>query len=651
MRKIYVRNLPSQFLFRSNFHSKVPAKVPSKYWEKKENIEQFLYKLKGTLNLQTPDDWNSITTNQIISNGGSRLLKKYSIYEIKILGCPEGKLKFIHETNQKKPGYWEKQENINHFLNEMQNKLNLKTPSDWNSITIQQIQSLGGKMLLNKYSIFEIKCLGYPEGKEFYDKPKKPSNYWKKQENIDEFLNNLKNNLNLNTINDWNSITKKEIKEYGGIGLLNNYSLYDIKCMGFPDGKNRFSRRNNTFWSKEENILNFIEKLKKQLNLHTFDQWNSIDKENIKLLGGNELLKKLSLYEIKCLGFPEEKEKFIDPSLKKSSGYWDDKENIQIFITNVGEKLNLKTFDDWNNLKKKHIQDHGGIGLFKKHSMYDIKCLGFPEGKNRFKKPPNSSNYWNNKENIQNFIDKLKLNYQLHTPEDWNLLNQNQIISIGGRKLLQQFSIFDIKCLGCPEGKSFFFQQIKPPGYWDNEENVQNFIEQLKVKYDLKTSDDWKRISKTQIYENGGFGFITQFLKNDTLKKQIQLKYPDILNILSNTLRGRSSQRWLFLQIQKLFPGEEIVEDYFHSQIERQTGLKIQFDIYLVDRNIAIEYHGKHHYEDIPSGFAPLEMYQNRDVEKQNLCKQFGIQLIIIPYWWDNRMESLKQTIEEKIKI
>ena len=57
----------------------------------------------------------------------------------------------------------------------------------------------------------------------------------------------------------------------------------------------------------------------------------------------------------------------------------------------------------------------------------------------------------------------------------------------------------------------------------------------------------------------------------------------------------------------------------------------------------------KQHYEDIPALFAPLELYQFRDNEKEKLCKQFGIQLIVIPFWWDNNLESLKQKIFQRL--
>ncbi len=41
----------------------------------------------------------------------------------------------------------------------------------------------------------------------------------------------------------------------------------------------------------------------------------------------------------------------------------------------------------------------------------------------------------------------------------------------------------------------------------------------------------------------------------------------------------------------------------------------------------------------------PNEKVAKRDVEKQVFCRQSGVTLITIPYWWNRKMESLAKTI------
>ena len=575
-----------RYLSKSNDFSKPFKQLPG-YWDKRENISNFLKNIADKLNLKTPQDWNSITQNQIRTLGGNRLLNKLSIFEIKCLGCPEGKSKFLHETKRKSSGYWENKENINKFLSILKQKLDLKTPFDWNLIKQDQIRNYGGSRLLSKYSLFEIKNMACPEGKSLFENQpnRKLPGYWDNQENIIFFLDKLKKKLNLVTAEDWNSLSAKQIIENGGSSLIYKYSLFEIKCFGFPEGKNYFSK------PKKQNL---------DVN---------------------------------------------------------DTDTIKILLENIRNTYQLKTIDDWNTITCKQIKVlQGGAKLLNKYSLYQIKCLGFPDGKYMFNKPKKPSGYWDIQENIENFLEKFRIQHNLNNKEDWNSVTQNQITQFGGGTLFRKYSLYDIKCLGYPDGKGYFNLpiQYKSVDYWDRFDNIQNFINQLKMKLNLSNNEDWNRISKAQILHYGGWGFLSKLYNND-FSDDIKSKIPEISFIkVQNKTRsgkGRSSQRWLFLQIQQIYSKEEIVEDYYHSEISRLTGFPIQFDIYLVHKKIAIEYHGKQHYEDIPTGFAPLELYKARDEEKKKLCSKFGIKLIIIPYWWDNKLNSLRETIEKNLQM
>ena len=626
------------------------------YWNNKENIENFLIKLKQNLFLNTINDWNSITVNQIKENGGNGLLQKYSLYEIKCLGFPDGKLEFKKKRKENKPfGYWNKEENIKNFLNELKVKFNLKTEEDWKLLSSNHIKSNGGGKLLNLYSMNELRSIGYPKSKFLFLNPENSSKYWEKDENIQLFVLKLKEKLNLKTSNDWNLINYKQIQDLGGDKLLKKYSLYDIKVFGCPEGKFDFSKpkKSKKYWEIQSNVNEFLSHLKYKYNLVSFNDWNRLTSVQINENGGNGLLRKYSLYDIKCLGFPDGKLEFLKSKTPK--GFWDKKENILHFLNQLKDKFNLNTPEDWNSISIKQIESLRGEKLLKNYSLYDLKCLGCPEGISLFNKPVKSAGYWDKNENIHNFLDILKVKLNLNSPEDWNKLSSKQIKAFGGGSLLHSFSIFDLKCLGCPEGKSLFSLPYKPPGYWDNDENIKKFLDQIKQNLSLYSIDDCKRVSKSQIIFHGGIGLFSKYSLSDIIKLLVSSYNTD--EFRKNDFHkcggmiGRSSQRWLFLQIQKLFPGEEIVEDYFHSELSRKTGYSVQFDVFLVDKNIAFEYHGQQHYEDNPYNFAPLEMYKKRDFEKEKLCSEFGIQLIIVPYWWDNMLDSLKVTVEQKLKL
>ena len=496
-----------------------------------------------------------------------------------------------------------------------------------------------------------------PETKPITRRLKQTSGYWENKENIYKFLSTLKEKYDLNTPEEWNSITRDFIRANGGGTLLNKYSVFELKSMACPEGKSSFKNPKQApgYWENQKNIQKFFSEIKQKYNFNTLEDWNSITHEHIQSNGGGSLLQKYSIFELKCMACPEGKSIFNNP--KQSTGYWENQENILHFLSKIKEKYNLNTPEDWNSITKKHFTSNGGSSLFVKYSMFELKCMACPEGKSIFKNTKQSSGYWENKENILNFLLKIKEKYNLNTPDDWNSITTIDIQSNGGRTLLSKYSMFELKCMACPEGKLTFNNPIQSAEYWDNEENIYKFLSEIKEKYNLNTLEDWKRISKHQIRSKGGRGLFTN--KNYTkikIKFETPNKTPNFIpftKLISGSAKSkRSSQRWLFLQIQKLFPQEEIVEDYFHSEISRISGFNVQFDIFMIERNIAIEYHGKQHYEDIPSaGFSNLETYQHRDLEKEKLCSEHGVQLIVIPYWWDNKLDSLKTFLYSKINL
>ena len=474
-----------------------------------------------------------------------------------------------------------------------------------------------------------------------------PCGYWNNEENVFKFLNVIKEKYNLQTANDWNSITRKKIQESGGGSLFNKYSIYKLKCLGFPEGKLYYNAefKSSKYWEKKENVLLFLKNLQDHYNLKTSKDWNSINSQQIKSFGGYKLLKKYSLFDLKCMGFPDGSLEF--DRAPKPEGYWKNEENVKKFLMQIKENLNLKNSKDWDLLTQKQIQLYGGSSLFNNYSLLDLKCLGFPEGKSSFKQKPKPAGFWDDEANVIKFTKILSEKYNLITFEDWNSLTKRQIQATGGSRLFSKYSLYDIKCLGFPDGKFSFnytLKSPKPKGYWNNESNVQKFLLFLKEKLKLNSIEDWNRLSNEQIRMYGGDGLTKLFSLKELVQKQNFTSSDDISLSFHNK---RSSQRLLFLQIQKIFPHEEIVEDYYHSEISRLTGYAVQFDIFLINRNIAFEYHGKQHYEDIPaSGFSAIELYKQRDDEKIKLCEQCGIKLIIIPYWWDNQLDSLKNKIE-----
>lgn len=75
----------------------------------------------------------------------------------------------------------------------------------------------------------------------------------------------------------------------------------------------------------------------------------------------------------------------------------------------------------------------------------------------------------------------------------------------------------------------------------------------------------------------------------------------------------------------------------------------MELDIWIPERQIAFEYQGQQHYHDMEE-FTKIRKTQSpaKDMEKNLKCKQNGIHLVSVPYWWDSSLASLKEILKEE---
>jgi len=103
------------------------------------------------------------------------------------------------------------------------------------------------------------------------------------------------------------------------------------------------------------------------------------------------------------------------------------------------------------------------------------------------------------------------------------------------------------------------------------------------------------------------------------------------------------SQLLLFKIVRSVFPNSECLVNYPHPDLQL-TKQAMELDIFIPSLSLAFEYQGAQHYE--PNIYGDTNL-QYRDQEKERRCKQLGITLIKIPYWWDCKKQSLLATIHK----
>jgi len=145
---------------------------------------------------------------------------------------------------------------------------------------------------------------------------------------------------------------------------------------------------------------------------------------------------------------------------------------------------------------------------------------------------------------------------------------------------------------------------------WEDHQDDDEFLTDLLFESSLSLTDIAKELS----------------ISINQLNKRInQLGLSWIKERHKKMSRGQTA---LTLIMKKLFPGENIVNEY-------HLGDKLKLDVYCPKYKLGAEYHGRQHFYYTQRFFQSkydFEEAQKRDLKKLDMCKDLGITLVIFRY-------------------
>eukprot|EP00028_Trichosphaerium_sp_Am-I-7-wt_P010754 CAMPEP_0168538096 /NCGR_PEP_ID=MMETSP0405-20121227/20852_1 /TAXON_ID=498012 /ORGANISM="Trichosphaerium sp, Strain Am-I-7 wt" /LENGTH=231 /DNA_ID=CAMNT_0008567049 /DNA_START=138 /DNA_END=830 /DNA_ORIENTATION=- len=154
--------------------------------------------------------------------------------------------------------------------------------------------------------------------------------------------------------------------------------------------------------------------------------------------------------------------------------------------------------------------------------------------------------------------------------------------------------------------------------------------------------ESWYRMSPDIIKKAGGAGILRYW------PQALQYSEPHFAwnwRKFSYSIK-KAKQSWLLECMRVIFPDIAVEEE--RSIGFRENGTPLTIDVFVPKYNIAIEYQGEQHYQDVlPYHHASAQ--KRRDYEKFQQCEANGIHLVPLPYWWDLRVGSLRATIKHFI--
>ena len=540
---------------------------------------------------------------------------------------------------------------------------NIALPQQWQKITSYNLRKANGRQILYHYPNIQTALLTiFPEHKQFLESNKSHSktfhpDYWNIKENQKNFLLQLHNELNFETVEELISLTKKEIIKQGGKYLLEHYKGNYIEVL-----KANFPNRNwpefihplpQGFWKDIKSQRLYLDWISKTLEHKSMNEWYNVSNKTLIQHGARNLLKQYkSLYEALIKIYPEHNWNIFKftPIGGIPKRYLEDISKRSEFFSYLEDQLQIKEPIDWYKYSTNDIKKLGGNHFLKMYdgSLANILKFYYPDNNWNFYKL-RKKNYWISEENQKQFIlDLLRdRNISVLDVDSISKITTSQIREYGGSGLLKYYpTVLNMFEHLLPSNKWKYDSREKiPKNYWGDINNVYLFLEnECKNKFSIKTNDDWYRLSLNQLRMiQGGGNLINRF---GSMYEVLKTAYPNITWDEEKFTRRdkKSSQRLLFLHLQSIFPTYEIIEDFKHPSLFQQQQDSFELDIFIPLLNLAFEYQGKHHYEDTPS-FGPLELNVERDTRKIEFCKNQGIHLIHIPYLWNYKIETLKEKI------
>lgn len=360
------------------------------------------------------------------------------------------------------------------------------------------------------------------------------------------------------------------------------------------------------------------------------------------------------------VGRPRKNIKIIKPqhpNRKKCHFYkkfhWQDLNNCEVYLRSIATQFHIQTFEDWYSFSGKNVYKLPGAATFMKKFDNSLnKALktiypNYPWEDFKFKRK--RKNFWSDPSSKRRFLDFLYQKYNFSSLDDFYQISQKILLQNGGKTVCNysQQGVFNILKEAYPhhtwdilEGPNF-----RKHSFFRSKQNIREYILYLIRNFRIERMEDWYRISVMQIGSLKG-GYSIRFrgglftLLSTYYPKFFQSKLP------FKDSNKRANQRILFLILKQLFARQFMIENYRHPQSDFA-----EFDIFLPGFNLAFEYQGEQHFDEIPGKFGKVDIYFRRDEKKSILAQRIGVLLVCVPYWWDNSPHSLAVFISNHLKF
>ncbi len=498
-------------------------------------------------------------------------------------------------------------------------------------------------------------------------KKRVPSKFWNSRENRYHYMTWLGEKVGFQKPEDWYRITHKDFTIHKGNGLLAIYyqdSPSKAVMEYIPDYNWKewlFHRAPNGFWKDSYNRRRYMDWLGEKLGFKTSEDWYKITQKDFIGNKGRTLLKYYQGSPITAVKeyIPDYnwKEWFFD---NVSRNFWEDPKNRRRYMEWLAQIRKFKNPEDWYEVTLEDFHNNNGATLVSNYfgdspsatvkeyiPDYDWKEWLFGNV---------PLNFWNNPNNRHRYMEWLgeQLGYKI--PEDWYKITAKQVKTNKGRTFLRYYqdshSAAVMEYFPDYDWKEWLFFNA-PLHFWDKPENHHRYMDWLGEKLSYKEPEDWYGITHRDFIENKGSSFLRPYQGSPSAA--VMAYIPDYNWQPENFSYRAKKQKRLYRIVKGIFSEYDVKWNFKHHEMRfKDSSRSMELDIYVISLNLGIEYQGEQHVLPAWGGIPALKKLQQRDQEKRQACKTYGITLIEVPHSWDGQedtaIEMLSHQFVKKVK-
>ena len=568
-------------------------------------------------------------------------------------------------------GFWTSEENRRAFFDWVAKDRRFDSLDDWYPITQRELRSYGHDIVAKYYSssLFDALNEIYPEHDwKFWMFRQTRRGLWDDQKRVLEYLRWLGNELGFQTYEDWYRVTVSNFREnYGATLVLKKYGghLHHVVTENFPEYDWKLWLFNRTpvgmfdDWQFRKDAVDWMAS---EIGIEELEDWYQVPQIQFRRSGLFGMLThqySSGMYNMLTDLYPEHDWK---PWLfnKTPNGVWNDEDHWREYLGWFEERMEITDPTDWYAVKSEDFGRLNGIALlYHKFSgsprqVAEYLYPDYPWQQWRFQKV--GWGYWEDPANVNQYLEHLAEARGIEEVTDWYKVTRKVFEENEGGGILASFDLSPYAVISQhiegEEWKPWLFDKA-PNGFWQDLENQKWYMDWLSGELGITELDGWYIYDRDVLNRKKGGGLLG--LYSTSLARILVTLYPDHDWDIPRLLKVGKTQKQIHKIVEEIFSGEDVISNYKHPNLRfSESNYRMELDIWVPSRMLAIEYQGQQHFSEFWRGNfvgagSELESIQRRDEEKREACAGAGIRLIEVDNSWDRKKESIVDLIEDLV--